>query len=86
MANLKSSRKDIKRIAKRTERNKRLKSRLKTLRKSVDNATAAADSSEARNAAVAYISSLDKGAKVGLIHRNKVSREKSKLAKFLVAS
>ncbi len=85
MAILKSSRKDIQRIAKRTVINKRLKSRLKTMRKSVIEAAAATDLPETKSAAVAYISALDKAANAGVIHRNKVNRVKSNYAKFLTA-
>ena len=85
MAILKSSRKDIRRIAKRTAINKRLKTRLKTMRKSVIEAAAATDSPKTKSAAVAYISALDEAANAGVIHRNKVNREKSNYAKFMTA-
>ncbi|MGA1205491.1 MAG: 30S ribosomal protein S20 [Opitutales bacterium] len=74
MANLKSSKKDIRRIARRTERNTATSSRLKTLRKK-----AVGDATEADKSA--YASALDKAAKAGVIHPNKVSREKSKISR-----
>lgn len=74
MANLKSSKKDIRRIVRRTERNTVVESRLKTLRK---NALGEA-SPEAKSE---YASSIDKAVKAGVIHKNKASREKSKLAR-----
>ena len=74
MANLKSSKKDIRRIARRTERNTVQKSRLKTLRKKVIGECEASDS-------VAYASALDRAVKSGVIHSNKANREKSKLAR-----
>lgn len=74
MANLKSSQKDVRRIERRTERNRAVKSRLKTLRKKV-----VADPTP-ENKAV-YTSALDKAAKNNVVHPNKVSREKSKIAR-----
>jgi small subunit ribosomal protein S20 len=74
MANLKSSKKDIRRIARRTERNTVQKSRLKTLRKKSLGDCAAAD-------ATVYASALDRAVKTGVIHQNKANREKSKLAR-----
>ncbi len=79
MANLKSSRKAIRRDARRTERNRRLKSRLKTLRWRLNEA-AAGGTGQAK-AAAAYISALDKAAKSGIVHRNKASRHKSACAR-----
>lgn len=74
MANLKSSKKDIRRIARRTERNTATKSRLKTLRKKALGEAQDADKS-------AYASALDKAVKAGVVHKNKASREKSKLSR-----
>jgi len=74
MANLKSSKKDIRRIARRTERNAATKSRLKTLRKQ------ALGEAEAEKKA-SYASALDKAVKAGVIHQNKASREKAKLSR-----
>lgn len=74
MANLKSSQKDIRRTVRRTERNQAVQTRLKTLRKK----TVASPSAD--NAA-SYMSALDKAAKSGLVHPNKVNREKSKIAR-----
>lgn len=73
MANLQSSKKDIRRIARRTERNTAVRSRLKTLRKRALGEASASDKS-------AYASALDKAVKSGVIHRNKASSEKSKMA------
>lgn len=75
MANLKSSKKDIRRIARRTERNTAARSRLKTLRKRAVGDEAAVESLSS------YASGLDKAVKSGIIHPNKASREKSKIAR-----
>lgn len=74
MANLKSSQKDIRRIGRRTERNVAVRSKLKSLRKKALGEAPGVDKA-------AYASALDKAAKTGVVHPNKVSREKSKLAK-----
>lgn len=74
MANLKSSKKDIRRIARRTERNTATSSRLKSLRKKALGEATDADKS-------AYASALDKAVKSGVVHKNKVNREKSKLSR-----
>ena len=76
MANIKSSKKDIRRAAGRALRNDAAKSRLKTLSKK-----AAKSPADAR----AYISALEKGVKSNVVHPNKVARLKSKLAKTALA-
>jgi small subunit ribosomal protein S20 len=79
MANLKSSKKDIRRIGRRTERNTAAKTRLKTLRKKAVGEATPADKS-------AYAASLDKAVKAGVIHVNKANREKSKIARSALHS
>ncbi|MFO7724497.1 MAG: 30S ribosomal protein S20 [Oceanipulchritudo sp.] len=74
MANLKSSKKDIRRIARRTERNAAVKSRLKTLRKKALGEAPAEDKAS-------YASAIDKAVKSGVVHKNKASREKAKLSR-----
>ena len=77
MANLRSSEKDMRRIAKRSVRNRHVRSRLKTLRRRLDEAIASENAEEAKAAAVRYTSALDKAAKRRIIHRNKADRHKS---------
>ena len=86
MANLKSSQKDIRRIKRRTERNRVITTRLKTLRKKVLAAQQGAEGEAATEAGRVYVSALDKAAKTGIIHRNKANREKAKLAKIAKAA
>jgi small subunit ribosomal protein S20 len=74
MANLKSSKKDIRRISRRTERNVVTRSRLKTLRKKALGEASDADKS-------LYASALDKAVKAGVLHPNKANSEKSKLSR-----
>ncbi len=78
MANIKSSKKDIRRTAARTERNRAVRSKIKTLGKAVK---AAADGDSLKAASANLASALDKAAKKGIVHKNKVSRMKSKMAK-----
>ncbi|MDR2862253.1 MAG: 30S ribosomal protein S20 [Puniceicoccales bacterium] len=81
MANIKSAQKNIRKTARRTEANKAIRSRLKTLSK---NATAALKSGDAAKTSAAVsvtASAFDKAVKSGVIHKNKASRLKSKLAK-----
>ena len=80
MANLKSSKKDIRRITKRTARNRNVRSRLKSLQKSLKTALAGEDAESTKTAATLYVSALDKAAKRHIIHPNKASRHKSACA------
>ena len=83
MANLKSSMKDVRRITTRTARNRSAKSRLKTLRLSLNESVEKKKKAETKEAAINYVSALDKAVKRGIIHRNKASRHKSECAKYL---
>ncbi len=84
MANLKSSLKDIRRIAKSTVRNRGVRSRLKSLQKNLQTAIdGGEDAASTKEAATAYISALDKAAKRNIIHPNKASRHKSACATYL---
>jgi len=80
MANTKASLKDIRQIEKRTEHNKHIRSRLKTLARKVKAARASGDSDEAKSAARAYVAASDKAAKSSIIHPNKADRHKSSVA------
>jgi small subunit ribosomal protein S20 len=79
MANLKSSKKDIRRIERRTERNTALSSRLKSSRKKALGEASAEDKA-------AYASVLDRAVKRGVVHPNKVAREKSKMSRNALQS
>jgi small subunit ribosomal protein S20 len=81
MANLKSSKKDIRRIAVRTVRNVHVKSRLKTMRRRLSDSLAANDEAEARTASRAFLSAIDKAAKRRIIHPNKADRLKAALSR-----
>jgi small subunit ribosomal protein S20 len=82
MANNKASVKSIKQTGKRTIKNRTIISRLRTQLKKVLS-LAKENSSGTREAAIEYVSYLDKAAKVGVIHHNKATRHKSMMAKFI---
>ncbi|MDR0727779.1 MAG: 30S ribosomal protein S20 [Puniceicoccales bacterium] len=80
MANLKSSRKDARRIVKRTARNRSTKSLLKSLDKKVRSAVALGDERLSAAAAISCVSAMDKAVKRGIIHKNRADRYKSSVA------
>ena len=80
MANIKSAKKRILVIKTKTERNKAIKSKVKTYVKKVDAAIAAGDKAAASAALVEATSVLDKACKKGVYHKNTVSRKVSRLS------
>ena len=85
MANTKSAQKYIRKTRLRTLRNRQVKSRLKTLYKKVQVASASENKDELASASREYISALDKAGKTGLIHPNKIARHKSRCALLIAA-
>ena len=80
MANLKSSKKDIRRTRRRTARNQTSLSRIRTAVKSVRSAK----SKEAASTALLKAGSLlDRAAHAGLMHWRKAARQKSNLSKLV---
>jgi len=63
---------------KRHQRNVAIKSRIKTL---ISRVNKAEDGEEAQEALIKTISALDKAAQKGVIHKNAVSRKKSRLTR-----
>ena len=82
MANIKSQKKRILTNAKRAERNKAVKSELKTRVKSALATVGTDDNDEAVRLAVKR---LDKAAAKGVIHPNQAARRKSRLLKTVNA-
>lgn len=80
MANIKSAKKRIKVIEKKTLRNKMVKSKLKTVLKKFDAAVASGDKSAAENMLKVCTSELSKAASKGILHKNTASRKISRLA------
>jgi small subunit ribosomal protein S20 len=78
VANIKSQKKRNLTNAKAAERNKAVKSELKTRSKSVTKAVGTEDAAEAYRLAQKR---LDKAATKGVIHKNQAARRKSRLAK-----
>lgn len=80
MANTKASLKDIRQIEKRTEHNKRIRSRLKTLGRKVSEARASGETEQAKAIAREYVAASDKAAKSSIIHPNKAGRHKASVS------
>ena len=83
MANIKSAKKRIKVIAKKTLRNKMVKSSTKTAIKKVIAAAGTGDKANANSALSNAVSAIDKAATKGVYHRNTAARKKSRLAKMV---
>lgn len=86
MANIKSSKKSIRKIAKRTLRNKAEKSRIKTASKKLQLLKDGGDAEAIKAAAKVLMSVVDKAGKHGVWHKNKVNRVKSRLSPFVFGS
>lgn len=81
MANIKSQLKRIGTNRKATERNKAVKSELKTAIRAVREASAAGDKAAAAAALAAATKKLDKAVSKGVIHKNQAANRKSAAAK-----
>ena len=83
MANIQSQMKRNRQNAVRHERNKAVRSRLKTFSKRFGAAADAGDREAAETAYLATARELDKAASKGVIHRNTAANRKSGMAKKL---
>jgi len=81
VANIKSQLKRIKTNEKRTERNKAVKSEIRTWVRKFREAAASGDAVAARDALRAASTKLDKAAAKGVIHQNQAANKKSAMAK-----
>ncbi|MBQ5316347.1 MAG: 30S ribosomal protein S20 [Oscillospiraceae bacterium] len=79
MANIKSAKKRVKVIERKTLRNKMIKSNLKTVLKK-------ADAEQTAENIVLAIKKVDQACAKGIMHKNKAARKKSQLAKKLNAA
>jgi small subunit ribosomal protein S20 len=86
MANTKASKKDIRRIAKRTVQNNMVRTSLKTFIKKSRKATASGDVEATTTNLVTAVKALDKAAQNGVIHPNQAARRKSRIAKQAAAA
>ena len=83
MANIKSAKKRVL-VAKRNyDKNKAVKSSVKTAIKKVEAAVAAGEKEAAQAALLAATATIDKAAKKGVYHKNNASRKVSRLAKLV---
>ena len=81
MANIKSAKKRILVNRTKAERNKSIKSAVKTSIKKVEAAVAESDKAAADAALLDAISTIDKAASKGVYHKNNASRKVSRLSK-----
>lgn len=79
MANIKSAKKRILVSQKRTERNKAIRSKVKTSIKKVEAAVAANDKAAAKEALANAVSTIDKASQKGVYHKNTAARKVSRL-------
>lgn len=79
MANIKSAKKRILVNRVKADRNKAIRSKVKTAIKKVDSAIAAKDSEAAAAALKNAISEIDKAQRKGIYHKNTASRKISRL-------
>ena len=82
MANIKSAKKRIKVINTKTERNKAIKTKVKTYIKKVEAAIAANDKAAASEALTACISEISKATSKGIFHKNAAARKKSTIQRL----
>ena len=80
MANLRSSKKDSRRNAKRREANSDKKATLRTYKKNILKFISEGNKDEAEKAFNIYTTLIDKAAKVNIVHSNNASRNKSRVA------
>lgn len=79
MANIKSAKKRIRVIETKTLRNKMIKSKVKTVTKSVLAAVASGDKADAEAKLKVAISEISKAASKGIYHKNNAARKISNL-------
>jgi small subunit ribosomal protein S20 len=85
LANIKSAKKRARQAVKRNARNTAQRSALRTNVKKAAKAIEAGDKPAAETALKTAVTSLDRSAFKGLIHKNKAARSKSRLVKRLRA-
>ena len=83
MANIKSAKKRIKVLNKKTLRNKMIKSQVKTAMKKVIVAVNASDKTAASAALTNAVSAIDRAYVKGIYHKNAAARKKSSLTKLV---
>lgn len=86
MANLRSSKKDLKRSEKSRAVNQGVRTSLKTFVKKTRQAVASGDAPTTAEALKTAMKAIDKAAQRGIIHKNQAARRKSRIAKLAAAS
>lgn len=81
MPNIKSAAKRARQNIKREERNRRVKSLLKTSIRRFEEALQQEDQDDARQKLYAAVRRIDKAAARGIIHKNNAARKKSSLSR-----
>ena len=81
LANIKSAEKRIRQTARRTIRNRRVKSSVKTFMRRFEESLQAGDQENARVRLVIAVRAIDQAEAKGIIHRNNAARKKSRLAR-----
>ncbi len=81
MPNIKSAAKRARQNTKREERNRRVKSMLKTSIRRFEEALQSGDQEEARSKLNTAVRQIDKAAARGILHRNNAARKKSNLSR-----
>lgn len=79
MPNIASQKRQVRTDARRTRRNKNLRSRVKTDITKAESLIAAGKVEEAQKAVILAVSQLDKAAVKGVLHTNNAARRKSRL-------
>ena len=85
MANTRSAKKAVRRIARRTQINMNRRSRVRTFVRKVEEAIASGDQAAAQAALKAAQPELMRGTQKGILHKNTASRKVSRLAKRIKA-
>ena len=85
MANIKSAKKRVIVAQKRADRNKAVKSKVKTYVKKVTAAIEANDKAAAQTALLAAVSEINKAGSKGVYHKNTCARKVSRLTKAVNA-
>ncbi len=85
MANTKSAKKMVRKIATRTQRNRDQMSRMRTFVRRVDEAVAAGDKTKAVEALRAVQPLIARAGRKGLLHKRAASRKVSRLSKRISA-
>ena len=86
MANNPSALKRVRQIETRTASNRVFKTKVKNLRKGIDEAAASGDDKAISEALSRYSSAVDRAAKKSIFHRNKAANLKSKAAASIKAA